>query len=119
MTQKKKVGRPKKTSTPVKQKRRYINWKQKYEQAAQQLQLHKESHDVFAASANEILQGLTNTQHELLEVVLDGYHSIQEQCKIAVNLTGKIEMQDIEYPVNFAKRVLLNKFSQLVETQED
>jgi hypothetical protein len=119
MTQKKKVGRPKKTSTPVKQKKQYVNWKQKYEEVALQLQLHKESYDMFAASANEILQAQGNTQHELLEVVLDGYHSIEEQCKIAINLTGKIEMQDVEYPVNFAKRVLLHKFSQLVETEED
>ncbi len=48
MTQKKKVGRPKKTSTPVKQKKQYVNWKQKYEEVALQLQLHKESYDVFA-----------------------------------------------------------------------
>lgn len=119
MTQKRKVGRPRKTSTPVVKERKNINWKQKCEILEQELKIQKESHRAFVESANEILQSQGNTQHMILEVVLDGYHSIQEQCKAAIKLTGEIDIADVEYTVNFAKKTLLHQFSKLADTQED
>jgi len=119
MMQKRKVGRPRKTSTPVKQEKKYVNWKQKCETLEQELKIQKEAHNAFAETANEILQAQSNSQHMILEVVLDGYHSIQEQCKAALELTGTIDVSDVEYTVNFAKKTLLHQFSKLVDTEED
>jgi hypothetical protein len=119
MTEKRKVGRPRKTSTPVKTEKKNINWKQKCEMLEQELKMQKEFHKAFAVNAKEILQAQSNTQHMILEVVLNGYHSIQEQCKAAINLKGEIDIADVEYTVNFAKKVLLHQFSNLVDTEED
>jgi hypothetical protein len=119
MTQKRRVGRPRKTSTPVVKERKNINWKQRCETLEQELKMQKKSHDLFAINAKEILKQQGDTQHMILEVVLDGYHSIQEQCKAALELTGVIDVSDVEYTVNFAKKVLLHQFSKLVDTEED
>ena len=119
MTEKRRVGRPRKTSAPVKTEKKNVNWKQKCEMLEQELRMQKKSHDIFALNSKEILKQQGDTQHMILEVVLDGYHSIQEQCKAALELTGVIDVSDVEYTVNFAKKVLLYQFSKLVDTQED
>ena len=119
MTEKRKVGRPRKTSTPVKTEKKNINWKQKCEMLEEELRMQKEFHKAFAVNAKEILQAQSNTEHMILEVVLNGYHNIQEQCKVALELTGTIDIADVEYTVNFAKKTLLHQFSKLVDTQED
>jgi hypothetical protein len=119
MKEKRKVGRPRKTSKPVGKERKYINWKQKCEMLEQELKMQKEYHKEFAVNAKEILQAQSNTEHMILEVVLNGYHNIQEQCKVALELTGAIDIADVEYTVNFAKKTLLHQFSKLADTQED
>jgi len=117
--EKRKVGRPKKISKPVVEQVEVITWKQKYHDLLKQHELREETSEMFIANAREVLSQQADNQLEIVKLVLDGYYSIEEQCKTAIELTGRIEEADITYMVGFAKRVLLHKFTQFNEAVEN
>jgi hypothetical protein len=117
--EKNKVGRPKKMSTPVVKEKKYSNWKEKYEQLLVEHTLREETSEMFIANAREVVQEQADKQLEIVKLVLDSYHSIEEQCKTAIELTGSIEESDVIYITSFARRALLHKFSLFDSKKED
>jgi hypothetical protein len=117
--EKKKVGRPRKTSKPVVEKVEVITWKQKYHDLLKEHQLREETSEMFIANAREVLSQQADNQLEIVKLVLDSYHSIEEQCKTAFELTGSIEEADVMYLTSFARRALLHKFTQFNEAVEN
>jgi hypothetical protein len=120
MSVKRKVGRPRKTSTPVvKEKKVNTNWRQKYDDLYNAVKVQEEMHERFKQSATQVLSEQADNQLEIVKLVLDSYHSIEEQCKTALELTGSIEEADVIYLTSFARRVLLNKFTDFNKASED
>jgi hypothetical protein len=117
--EKKKVGRPKKTSTPAVENLEVVTWKQKYEQLLKEHELREETAEMFVANAREVLSKQADNQLDIIKLVLDSYHSIEEQCNTAFELTGRIEQSDVLYLTSFARRALLHKFTQFNEAVED
>jgi hypothetical protein len=111
--QKRKPGRPKKIVTAVAKKTKTnINWKSEYEKLVELTKSNDHSHEEYRKTANEILEKQITDKLEMVTLVMNCYQNIQSQCLDAVEITGGITMEDINYTVNFAKRALLHKFSQ-------
>jgi hypothetical protein len=117
--EKKKVGRPKKTSKPVVEKVQSITWKQKYEQLLKEHQLREETSETFMEDAKEIISQQAENQLDLVKLILDSYSTMEQHCTEVMKLTGNIEESDILYLTSVARRALLHKFTQFNETVED
>jgi uncharacterized protein YqeY len=119
MSEKRKVGRPRKTSAPVVEKINVVTWKQKYHDLLKEYKLREETSEMFIANAREVLSEQADNQLEIIKLVLDSYSSIEGQCKTALDLTGSIEEADVMYLTSFARRVLLHKFSDFNKASEE
>ena len=117
--QKRKVGRPRKTSAPVVRERKNTNWKEKYEQLLKESKLQRESSEMVNKTASEILEKQSNHQLQVLMVVLNGITSIQEICSVAKEITGQITEEDVAYSTELTKRALLYKYNKLHEDLEE
>ena len=117
--EKRKVGRPKKTSKSVVEKVQGSTWKQKYEQLLVQHTLREETTEMFMADARDIIAKQADNQLDLVKLVLDSYGNMEKHCTEVSKLTGHIEESDILYLTSVARRALLHKFVQFNETVED
>jgi chorismate mutase len=117
--EKRKVGRPKKTSKPVVEKVQTITWKQKYEELLKKYELHEETTEMFMSDAREIIHKQADNQLDLVKLVLDSYGSMEKHCTEVSKLTGHIEESDILYLTSVARRALLHKFIEFDEKVED
>ena len=54
--EKRKVGRPRKTSTPVVKEKKYSNWKEKYEFVAKELEIAKAAILEINRTSNEVVE---------------------------------------------------------------
>jgi hypothetical protein len=117
--EKRKVGRPKKTSTRVIKERKYVNWKEQHDLVARELDLTKQLIADITNNANEIVEKQADRQLDIVKLTLDSYNTIEKHCEEAVKLTGRIEQSDIVYLTSFARRALLHKFVEFNEAEED
>jgi chorismate mutase len=122
--QKKKVGRPRKTSKnavilDVKKEKVVESWKAKYEQLLVQYTLREETSEIFMADARDIIARQADNQLDLVKLVLDSYSTIEKHCTEVFKLTGSIDESDILYLTSVARRALLHKFVEFNEAKED
>jgi hypothetical protein len=117
--EKRKVGRPRKTSKPVVEQVEVITWKQKYHDLLKQHELREETTEMFMADARGIITKQADNQLDLVKLVLDSYSTMEQHCTDVVKLTGNVEESDILYLTSVARRALLHKFVQFNETVED
>jgi hypothetical protein len=117
--EKRKVGRPKKTSKPVVEQVEVITWKQKYHDLLKEHQLREETSETFMADARDIISQQAENQLDLVKLVLDSYSTMEHHCTEVSELTGHIEQSDILYLTGVARRALLHKFVQFNKTIED
>ena len=122
--EKRKVGRPRKTSKnavilDVEKEKVVDNWKAKYEQLLVQHTLREETSEMFMADARDIIQKQADNQLDLVKLVLDSYHTIEQHCEKVSKLTGHIEQSDVLYLTSVARRALLHKFIEFDEKVED
>jgi len=113
--EKRKVGRPRKTSKPVVEQAKVITWKQKYHDLLKQHELREETAETFMADARAIISQQADNQLDLVKLVLDGYATMEQHCTDVVKLTGNVEESDILYLTSIARRALLHKFIQFDE----
>jgi chorismate mutase len=119
MSEKRKVGRPKKTSTPVVEKVQVVTWKQKYHDLLKEHQLREETAETFMSDARDIISKQADNQLDLVKLVLDSYSTMEHHCTEVSKLTGHIEESDILYLTSVARRALLHKFTQFDQAVED
>ena len=119
MSEKRKVGRPKKTSTPVVEKVQVVTWKQKYHDLLKEHQLREEIAETFMSDARDIISKQADNQLDLVKLVLDSYSTMEQYCTDVVKLTGNIEESDIWYLTSVARRALLHKFLEFDKKVED
>ena len=117
--EKRKVGRPRKTSTKVVKERKYVNWKERHDFVAKELELTKSMIFDITNNAGSVVERQADHQLDIVKLMLDSYHTIEKHCEEAVNLTGRIEQSDIVYLTSFARRALLHKFVEFNEAEED
>jgi hypothetical protein len=117
--EKRKVGRPRKTSKPVVEQLNVITWKQKYHDLLKEYQLHEETSEMFISDARDIVSRQADNQLDLVKLVLDSYATMEQRCTEVMELTGNIEESDILYLTSVARRALLHKFTQFNEVVED
>lgn len=114
--EKKKVGRPRKTSKPVVEQKKVVDsWKAKYEQLLEQYTLREETTETFMSDARGIIAQQADNQLDLVKLVLDSYATMEQHCKEIIELTGTIDESDILYLTSVARRALLHKFIQFDE----
>jgi chorismate mutase len=118
--EKKKVGRPRKTSKnavilDVKKEKVVESWKAKYEQLLAQHILREETTETFMADARAIISQQADNQLDLVKLVLDSYATMESHCTEIMKLTGNIEESDILYLTSVARRALLHKFLEFDE----
>jgi len=118
-TQKRKPGRPRKTSTPVVEKVQVVTWKQKYHDLLKEHQLREETTEMFMSDARDIISKQADNQLDLVKLVLDSYSTMEQHCTDIVKLTGNIEESDILYLTSVARRALLHKFVEFDAKVED
>jgi AmiR/NasT family two-component response regulator len=117
--EKRKVGRPRKTSTPVVKEKKYSNWKKKHDDLAEDLRVSTMGFLEMIKNNQEIFEKQADHQLDIVKLVLDSYNTIEKHCEEAVKLTGRIEQSDIVYLTSFARRALLHKFVEFNEAEED
>lgn len=122
--EKRKVGRPRKTSKnavvlDVKKEKAVNYWKVQYEQLLSEQALREETAEMFMADAKDIITKQADNQLDLVKLVLDSYHTIEKHCERVSKLTGNIEQSDVLYLTSVARRALLHKFIELDEKVED
>jgi hypothetical protein len=117
--EKRKVGRPRKTSKPIVKEKKYNNWKDKYDFVAKELELAKATILEVNRSANEVIEKQADRQLDIVKLTLDSYSTMEQYCTDVVKLTGNIEESDIWYLTSVARRALLHKFVEFNESQED
>jgi hypothetical protein len=117
--EKKKVGRPKKTSEKVVKEKKYINWKEQHDLVVSELALTKELLDQITNHSHEVLQKQADKQLDIVKLTLDSYNTIEKHCEKVNKLTGSIDESDILYLTSVARRALLHKFVEFNEDLED
>ena len=118
--EKRKVGRPRKTSKnavilDVPKEKVSNNWKAMYEQLLSEQLLREETAEMFMADARDIIQKQADNQLDLVKLVLDSYSTMEQHCTEVSKLTGNIEESDILYLTSVARRALLHKFIEFDE----
>jgi hypothetical protein len=116
--EKKKVGRPKKTSTIVKE-RKYINWKEQHDLVVSELAMTRELLASITENANGVVEQQADKQLDIVKLTLDSYNTIEKHCEKVNKLTGSIDESDVLYLTSVARRALLHKFVEFNEAQED
>jgi hypothetical protein len=118
--EKRKVGRPRKTSTVTTKKDKVAtNWKAKYEFISKELEIAKAVMLEINDNAQDVVQKQADNQLDIVKLVLDSYSNIEHHCTEVSKLTGHIEESDILYLTSVARRALLHKFVEFNESQED
>lgn len=118
--EKKKVGRPRKTSKTVSNKySEFIDWEEQYKFVAQELELAKAMILEVNRTSNEVIEKQADRQLDIVKLTLDSYHTIEKHCEKVMKLTGNIEESDVLYLTSVAKRALLHKFVEFNEELED
>ena len=117
--EKKKAGRPKKTSKTVAVEKKYVNWKDKHDIIAKELELAKATILEVNKSANEVIEKQADRQLDIVKLTLDSYNTIEKHCERVTKLTVNIEESDVLYLTSVARRALLHKFVQFNEELED
>jgi chorismate mutase len=118
--EKRKVGRPKKTSKPVVEQKKVVeSWKAKYEQLLVQYTLREETADLFIENARQVIEEQADKQLDIVKLTLDSYSTMEKHCTEVFKLTGSIDESDILYLTSVARRALLHKFVEFNEAQED
>lgn len=117
--EKKKAGRPKKTSKTVAVEKKHVNWKDKHDIIAKELELAKATILEVNRSANEVIEKQADRQLDIVKLTLDSYSTIENHCKEVMQLTGNIDESDVLYLTSVARRALLHKFVEFNEDSED
>jgi len=117
--EKRKVGRPRKTSTPVVKEKKYSNWKEKYEFVAKELEIAKAAILEINRTSNEVVEKQADRQLDIVKLTLDSYNTIEKHCERVTKLTGNVEQSDVLYLTSVARRALLHKFVEFNEAEED
>jgi len=117
--EKKKIGRPRKTSTPVVKERKYINWKEQHDLVVSELALTKELLASITDNANGVVEKQADKQLDIVKLTLDSYNTIEKHCEKVNKLTGSIDESDILYLTSVARRALLHKFVEFNEAEEN
>lgn len=118
MTEKRKVGRPKKTSTPIVKDKININWKSAYLNLVEENKKKEGMFESFKQNASEVIGEMADNQLNVINVVLDAVNSIEEHCTQIIEQTNHLDITDVTYMVNVAKRRLLATYSQMQDTEE-
>jgi hypothetical protein len=117
--EKRKVGRPRKTSKNAVimgvPKNSVDTWKTKYEKLLSEQLLREETAEMFMADARNIIQKQADNQLDLVKLILDSYSTMEQHCKEVIELTGTIDESDILYLTSVARRALLHKFVEFDE----
>jgi hypothetical protein len=117
--EKRKVGRPRKTSTPVVKEKKYVNWKEQYDLVVSELAMTKELLASITENANGVVEQQADKQLDIVKLTLDSYNTIEKHCERVNKLTGSIDESDVLYLTSVARRALLHKFVEFNEAQED
>ena len=117
--EKKKAGRPRKTSKTVAVEKKYVNWKDTHDIIAKELELAKATILEVNKSANEVIEKQADRQLDIVKLTLDSYNTIEKHCERITKLTGQIDESDILYLTSVARRALLHKFVEFNEDSED
>ena len=119
MTEKRKVGRPKKTSTPIVKDKININWKSAYLNLVEENKKKEGMFESFKQNASEVIGEMADNQLNVINVVLNSIDSIEEHCTNVVVQTNNLEISDVTYMVNLAKRRLLAAYNQIETDSEE
>lgn len=117
--EKRKVGRPKKTSTPVVKEKKYVNWKERHDFVAKELELTKSMIFDITNNAGSVVEKQADKQLDIVKLTLDSYNTIEKHCERVIKLTGSIDQSDVLYLTSVARRALLHKFVEFNEAEED
>jgi hypothetical protein len=119
MTEKRKVGRPKKTSTVAKpQKEIKMTWKSAYLNLVQEEKKRNEMFEAFKSNASSVIGEMADTQLNTINLFLSSIDDIENHCVSVLETTKQIDITDVSYMVNLAKRKLLATYSQFENTEE-
>lgn len=117
--EKRKVGRPRKTSTKVVKERKYVNWKEQHDLVASELAMTRELLASITDNANSVVEKQADKQLDIVKLTLDSYSTIEKHCKEVMQLTGSIDESDVLYLTSVARRALLHKFVEFNGDSED
>ena len=117
--EKRKVGRPRKTSTKVVKERKYVNWKEQHDLVVSELAMTKELLASITDNANSVVEKQADRQLDIVKLTLDSYNSIEKHCERIIKVTGTIDQSDVLYLTSVARRSLLHKFVEFNEELED
>jgi hypothetical protein len=123
--QKKSVGRPRKKSKNAvvldveKNKTIEFDWKAAYLNLAKADAERDERFTAFKENASNVIGEMADNQLNVINVVLDAVDSIEEHCTNVLVQTNSLEMSDVSYMVNLAKRRLLATYSQMQNDSEE
>ena len=127
--EKKKVGRPRKTSKnvvildvkkrAVVKERKYVNWKEQHNLVVSELAMTRELLASITDNANSVVEKQADKQLDIVKLTLDSYNTIEKHCEKITKLTGNIEESDVLYLTSVARRALLHKFVEFNEELED
>ena len=122
--EKRKVGRPRKTSKnavilDVKKEKVANNWKEKHDLLAKELELAKSMIFDITNNANSVVEKQSDRQLDIVKLTLDSYSTMEQHCKEVVELTGSIDESDVLYLTSVARRALLHKFVEFNADLED
>lgn len=115
MTEKKKAGRPK---NKVKNSKIELNWKDAYLNLIEENEKRNNLFESFKQNASEVIGEMADNQLNVINVVLDAVNSIEEHCTQIIEQTNHLDITDVTYMVNVAKRRLLATYSQMQDTEE-
>lgn len=115
MTEKKKAGRPK---NKVKNSTIELNWKDAYLNLIEENEKRNNLFESFKQNASEVIGEMADNQLNVINVVLDAVDSIEEHCTQIIEQTNHLDITDVTYMVNVAKRRLLATYSQMQDTEE-
>lgn len=119
MSEKRKVGRPKKTSTVVaKNKKINMNWKAAYLNLVEENKKRDMMFESFKENAGSVIGEMADNQLNVINVVLNSIDSIESHCNNVLEQTNTLEITDVAYMVNLAKRRLLATYSHMENTEE-
>lgn len=117
--EKKKAGRPRKTSKKIVKEKKYVNWKEQHDLVVSELAMTKELLASITDNANSVVEKQADKQLDIVKLTLDSYNTIEKHCERVVKLTGNIEESDVLYLTSVARRALLHKFVEFNEAEED
>ena len=123
--EKRKVGRPRKTPKDAvildvkKNKTIEFDWKSAYINLAEADAERDERFTAFRENASNVINEMADNQLNVINVVLNAIDSIEEHCTNVLMQTNHLDLTDVTYMVNLAKRRLLATYSKMEDDSEE